>query len=179
MAGYPRVTHPSATKFKITRFHLNFVRLACVKHAASVHPEPGSNSQLKVFSCQNIWLFPFLKLFVQAFGITVFRLFLNFSPVSSKQSFSLPFDSEILRIHGPTGFAACYEQARQASLPFVPSTACFGILIWNFQGCIIVYLSRFCTAFLSGNFDRISQPQFIVNTFLKSFLKFFVEIRTI
>lgn len=25
-----------------------FVRLACVKHAASVHPEPGSNSQIKV-----------------------------------------------------------------------------------------------------------------------------------
>ena len=24
-----------------------FVRLACVKHAASVHPEPGSNSQMK------------------------------------------------------------------------------------------------------------------------------------
>ena len=24
-----------------------FVRLACVKHAASVHPEPGSNSRLK------------------------------------------------------------------------------------------------------------------------------------
>ena len=80
MAGYPRVTHPSATKFKITRFHLNFVRLACVKHAASVHPEPGSNSHVEMFSpCQNIWLFPFLKLFVQAFGITVFRLFLNFS----------------------------------------------------------------------------------------------------
>ena len=26
-----------------------FVRLACVKHAASVHPEPGSNSHVKVF----------------------------------------------------------------------------------------------------------------------------------
>ena len=26
-----------------------FVRLACVKHAASVHPEPGSNSLNKVF----------------------------------------------------------------------------------------------------------------------------------
>ena len=25
-----------------------FVRLACVKHAASVHPEPGSNSHVKV-----------------------------------------------------------------------------------------------------------------------------------
>ena len=28
----------------------NSVRLACVKHAASVHPEPGSNSHVKVFS---------------------------------------------------------------------------------------------------------------------------------
>ena len=28
-------------------FLLSSVRLACVKHAASVHPEPGSNSQIK------------------------------------------------------------------------------------------------------------------------------------
>ena len=35
-----------------------FVRLACVKHAASVHPEPGSNSHINCFSCQIfIWLF--------------------------------------------------------------------------------------------------------------------------
>jgi hypothetical protein len=27
---------------------LSSVRLACVRHAASVHPEPGSNSQIKV-----------------------------------------------------------------------------------------------------------------------------------
>lgn len=35
---FSRVTHPFATK--------NFfsVRLACVKHTASVHPELGSNS---------------------------------------------------------------------------------------------------------------------------------------
>ena len=50
-AGYPRVTHPSAAK--IFKFHpeglpLNIsARLACVKHAASVHPEPGSNSHVK------------------------------------------------------------------------------------------------------------------------------------
>ena len=30
-----------------------FARLACVKHAASVHPEPGSNSQIKVCPVQN------------------------------------------------------------------------------------------------------------------------------
>ena len=35
-----------------------FVRLACVKHAASVHPEPGSNSLIK-FDLQlktTVWL---------------------------------------------------------------------------------------------------------------------------
>lgn len=35
-----RVTHPSATNPE------RFVRLACVKHAASVRSEPGSNSQV-------------------------------------------------------------------------------------------------------------------------------------
>ena len=41
-AGWSRVTHPFATlcapEGALT------VRLACVRHAASVHPEPGSNS---------------------------------------------------------------------------------------------------------------------------------------
>ena len=36
-------------------------RLACVRHAASVHPEPGSNSQIKCSRCQikvqNHWFF--------------------------------------------------------------------------------------------------------------------------
>ena len=41
-ADYLRVTHPFATKFKAEA--LNSVRLACVRHAASVCPEPGSNS---------------------------------------------------------------------------------------------------------------------------------------
>ena len=36
----------------------SFARLACVRHAASVHPEPGSNSHVKVcFQVQNLaWL---------------------------------------------------------------------------------------------------------------------------
>src|SRR6185369_17959539 len=37
---FPRVTHPSATGYCYP------VRLACVKHTASVRPEPGSNSPL-------------------------------------------------------------------------------------------------------------------------------------
>ena len=43
-AGYPRVTHPSATKSTKSKLPIDSVRLACIKHAASVHPEPGSNS---------------------------------------------------------------------------------------------------------------------------------------
>src|SRR5690606_30725047 len=37
-----RVTHPSATRAEAP------VRLACVRHAANVYPEPGSNSPLRV-----------------------------------------------------------------------------------------------------------------------------------
>ena len=41
-AGWSRVTHPFATLF--TAEAVLTVRLACVRRAASVHPEPGSNS---------------------------------------------------------------------------------------------------------------------------------------
>ena len=52
---YSPVRH-SVTKTSFRRNQLKcFVRLACVKHAASVHPEPGSNSLIKCarsrFSC--------------------------------------------------------------------------------------------------------------------------------
>ena len=43
----PPLSHKKLHSEKI-RFKC-FVRLACVKHAASVHPEPGSNSHKNVF----------------------------------------------------------------------------------------------------------------------------------
>lgn len=42
----PRVTHPSATKMQ-SKLSIS-VRLACVRHAASVRSEPGSNSQVEL-----------------------------------------------------------------------------------------------------------------------------------
>ena len=55
--GSLRVTHPSAAKHILYCYSCNFARLACVKHAASVHSEPGSNSpvklQLKNLSCSS------------------------------------------------------------------------------------------------------------------------------
>ena len=44
-AGCPRVTQPFATLY--TPEGALTVRLACVRRAASVHPEPGSNSPFK------------------------------------------------------------------------------------------------------------------------------------
>src|SRR5881227_3664345 len=49
--GYPRVTHPSATPSE----EGEDVRLACVRHAASVYPEPGSNSPSKDVSTLLAW----------------------------------------------------------------------------------------------------------------------------
>ena len=52
-----QVTHALLTRPPLSHKRLQteviclkcFVRLACVKHAASVHPEPGSNSHKNVF----------------------------------------------------------------------------------------------------------------------------------
>src|SRR5215471_16062483 len=46
--GHPCVTHPSATPSLPER--REDVRLACVRHAASVDPEPGSNSPSVVYA---------------------------------------------------------------------------------------------------------------------------------
>ena len=62
-----QVTHALLTRPPLSHKQLQseeicrkcFVRLACVKHAASVHPEPGSNSYVKVFvPSQFFWLTP-------------------------------------------------------------------------------------------------------------------------
>jgi hypothetical protein len=45
--GHPCVTHPSATPCRSEE--QQGVRLACVRHAASVYPEPGSNSPSVVY----------------------------------------------------------------------------------------------------------------------------------
>jgi hypothetical protein len=42
----------------------HFARLACVRHAASVRPEPGSNSHLKVFDSAHYLLTSFCYLIV-------------------------------------------------------------------------------------------------------------------
>ena len=52
---FPRITHPSATLLSPKAFR---VRLACVRHAASVQSEPGSNSSVQFIrlSCNSQFL---------------------------------------------------------------------------------------------------------------------------
>ena len=60
-AGCVRVTHPYATLIVLLPFT---VRLACVKHAASVRSEPGSNSQVRLVApleAANLEPTPFAK----------------------------------------------------------------------------------------------------------------------
>ena len=72
-------------------------RLACVKPAASVHPEPGSDSSLYIFYnvCSSCYSFLFLFLFSE---LTLYSLLYYLNCTSSfnmSMSFSLsPFSSE-------------------------------------------------------------------------------------
>ena len=77
-AGYSRVTHPSAANpfcLHPEGICQNFIaRLACVKRAASVRPEPGSISQFKF----NLALFRILVSFFQELSALSF-VFVLFS----------------------------------------------------------------------------------------------------
>ena len=55
---------------------LPLVRLACIRHAASVHPEPGSNS-LKNYSSSAEALHAFLELFISAKNLVVSKVLLS------------------------------------------------------------------------------------------------------
>ena len=69
-----------------------FVRLACVKHAASVHPEPGSNSQKKfILSEQKAWLFSFRNSFTIVMGASFQMLFDFFCFTTRRRIYSLNF----------------------------------------------------------------------------------------
>ena len=62
-----------------------FVRLACVKHAASVHPEPGSNSLKKVFPNQNLFWLTVLRSHLLMLSCKKFCQFLlTFPPYQAK-----------------------------------------------------------------------------------------------
>ena len=81
-AGYSRVTHPSATKI-YTEAYIS-VRLACVRRAASVRPEPGSNSLVSLYIHCSMQLISFLTITIRSQLPFDFLVFSDFScfPIS-------------------------------------------------------------------------------------------------
>ena len=70
----------------------SLARLACVKHAASVHPEPGSNSQFKKFESKLITHLRIagLNLFLNLF-LTLFNFQRPCRPQATYLSYHLSF----------------------------------------------------------------------------------------
>ena len=73
-------------------YRSNFVRLACIRHAASVHPEPGSNSPLNFFSAFSAVVYFFTDHFAGIVWFVLFLLLLNcqgslLPPFRGQQSF--------------------------------------------------------------------------------------------
>ena len=88
-ADYPRVTHPSAALLGVLLPRL--ARLACVRHAASVHSEPGSNSPvLTVSSCEQIEF----EALTSALRLMVLPLFETFES-SPGSSFDVPKRNDV------------------------------------------------------------------------------------
>ena len=140
---YSPVRHSHAQSLGFMRMP---VRLACVRHAASVHPEPGSNSH--VVPCRPIPLSSLRsaagsrqlpRVSSGSFRFVLGRVKLFFVSLNS--------------LH-PRGW---------------PGQVSLALLDWNIQGRIAVHLSRCCAVFISGNFDRISYCFVVVNHFFAIF----------
>ena len=105
----------------------------------------------------------------------------SFSEISdnrnSELKFLIPFDFAMLRI-----VRELLTRVPQASLrPRLKSprrASRFEVFIWNLQGCIVVYLSRFnCCPVLCDSFVIIPRVNPVVNSFLKIFRWFLKNLQ--
>ena len=120
---YPCVTHPSATRSPTEAGKR--VRLACVRHAASVYPEPGSNSP------SNVWCFSFSKR-ILCIGAR--------DPGQALVVQTLGCSQIVVRLHGARGSASLWSHeltgtgmCRETSNVSVKTISC----------CIVMYLICF------------------------------------
>ena len=104
--AYALLTRPPLTVF------LQFVRLECVRHAASVHPEPGSNSPVIIINrrLRRVYAFTralFLALLLFRVFQSFFSGFLALSPSYFYQVFRcLKFCCSIFKDRAPVPFGS-------------------------------------------------------------------------
>ena len=163
-----------------------FVRLACVKHAASVHPEPGSNSlnkcllQVKI----NSWLiypfYCFLRIFRSFVFMILKRTFEECVSLFSYQRsfFALPFVSNSFAIISCCFllvkkffqlFWSCFFlSCSNSDILSHPTGCCQELFLFLFDSFVISVRS------LRRNSDRIPLYTWFVNSYFHIFL-FFCE----
>ena len=126
------------------------VRLACVKHAASVHPEPGSNSRFYEFKDFNGLLISWLHACMHICWSKDIR-----NLIISEQACLASCDQIEIRNVLPS--RTSYLEIRSIQNKFLASFfTAFRFVSLNyslriFQGCIAVQFSRFFVALLCGN----------------------------
>ena len=98
------LTRPPLSLRSITRriFPINSVRLACVRRAASVRPEPGSNSLFKLYiqMLTHLYIDPSNHDFARNYlcDFFVFSDFLKFQSLGISRAFSLVVHCSIFKI---------------------------------------------------------------------------------
>ena len=133
-----QVTHALLTRPPLSHKRLQteviclkcFVRLACVKHAASVHPEPGSNSHKNVFLSET-----HARLLTQLAKSLKTRVL---NPVSFELTSFNSFLILCLRIHS----IAWMTFTKDVDV-YITNILSSRNSKKNFQGCLSVQLSKF------------------------------------
>ena len=158
-AGCSRVTHPSATD---PRSKLLFtVRLACVKRAASVRPEPGSNSLVSLY-----FISPFQVSLKSSCSVTFITdsFFKNFSSsleFPQTRNFKGFFQSSLFNFQGSV---VPQPQLRN----FFIISLRFAFVKYFFQNSFQMLISAFLTA-VPDSFIILTYS----SCFVKRFLSFF------
>ena len=108
--GYGQVAHalrtlpPVAARVLLPRAA---PRLACVKPAASVHPEPGSNSSLYIFYSSSLLLTLLISKEINALDSYLFSRYLLVLPSVFSMNFLVPITPEILALNKTPPFWDC------------------------------------------------------------------------
>ncbi|MBQ8232740.1 MAG: hypothetical protein IJZ34_12560, partial [Lachnospiraceae bacterium] len=101
-----------------------------VRHAASVHPDPGSNSHVKKFACQLLTGFiPLCHFWSSFLKFTVFWVVIPFR-LALQPSFHSSLVLDTIYSHLSEIIQSCLNCSNN-------------LFSWNIQGCITVYLSRY------------------------------------
>ena len=146
----PLTVFPSIRKLPVTQS----VRLACVKHAASVHPEPGSNSHVDSFSPASFIWHQSLDWFLSINGLYCFWVVIFFS-VSPSGSASLPITVLFLWIL-PESVSSLLETF----------LGIFRVaLLFICQGSVLLFVVHI----FRSNSDSLSQVSDFVNNFFHIF----------